>query len=338
MLIFSEILVKNVFYGIIIRGDIMPASYTHHVFTQDIFKSLDNTIKEKIEKSLDLFYLFGKSFDILFFVDIKMGNYAHKNNVNLYFKNIIQCIINNNLENNSEVLAYLYGSICHYVLDSVCHPYVFYKTGNYNFHDKNTYKYRGEHSYLEYMVDAIIYQTRNNKPIYKAKLATDIFSSVKFSKELQNALNYTYYNTFKVSNYSKKVYRGYKNYRNCLKYFMCSRWGIKKRLYNFIDCIRICNIELAPKCYYIKKLDMRVLNLEHKEWCYPVAKKELYHYSFYDLYDIALIRAKKMIIMIDDFLLKKEQNLDVLLKEIGNLSYITGVDLRKPQAMKYFEF
>lgn len=83
---------------------------------------------------------------------------------------------------------------------------------------------------------------------------------------------------------------------------------------------------------------MSVLNWEHKEWCYPVAKKELYHYSFYDLYDIALIRAKKLLIMIDEFLLEEERDLDVLLKEIGNLSYITGVNLRKSQAMKYFEF
>jgi len=42
--------------------------------------------------------------------------------------------------------------------------------------------------------------------------------------------------------------------------------------------------------------------------------------------------------MIDEFLLEEERDLDVLLKEIGNLSYITGVNLRKSQAMKYFEF
>ena len=64
----------------------------------------------------------------------------------------------------------------------------------------------------------------------------------------------------------------------------------------------------------------------------------LYHYSFYDLYDLALIRAKKLIVMIYEFLAIKEPNLDILLKEIGNLSYITGVDLGRSQTMKYFEF
>ena len=43
----------------------MSATYTHHLFTQDVYKSLDINIKEKLD--LDIFNLFGKSFDALFF-------------------------------------------------------------------------------------------------------------------------------------------------------------------------------------------------------------------------------------------------------------------------------
>ena len=65
----------------------MPATYTHHIFTKDVYKSLDKNIQSKLNP--DLFNLFGKSFDALFFYRSKLGSYAHKNNANLYFVNII---------------------------------------------------------------------------------------------------------------------------------------------------------------------------------------------------------------------------------------------------------
>lgn len=288
--------------------------------------------------SLDLFKLFGKSFDILFFINHKLGNYAHNNKVNLYFKNIILYIKGNNLENNSDVLAYLYGSVCHYVLDSIVHPYVFYKTGNYVYKDKSTYKYKDGHGNLEYMIDAIMYQSRNNKEIYKVNLAKYIFPKLKFKKELNDIIDYAYKNTFNVENYSKTIYKGYRNYRLCLKYFMRSRFGVKKLLYKVVDFTRLIHIDLASNCYYTPKLNNNVLNLEHQKWCYPANKNKSYHYSFYDLYDIAILRANKLITLIDNFLLTENGDIKSLLKEIGDLSYTTGVSLSSKQGMKYFYF
>jgi len=314
----------------------IPATYTHHIFTEDVFKSLDLEIKDRFQSSLDLFKLFGKSFDILFFIDFKLGRFAHANDVNLYFKYIIKYIKENNLESNSDVLAYLYGSICHYVLDSVVHPYVFYKTGNYIYKDKNTLKYKSGHGTLEYMIDSIMYQNRNNKDIYKTKLAKKVFPKIRFSEELKGILNYTYENVFKVNNYSKTIYKGVRNYKLCLKFIMCSRFGVKKFFYKIIDSMNLVSIPLASNCYYYKKINNEVLNLEHQKWCYPVSKNKVYHYSFYDLYDIAMIRAQKLITIIDNYLLTENISFDKVLKEIGNISYVTGVSLSENQVMKYF--
>lgn len=316
----------------------VPATYTHHIFTKDVFKVLDNSVKEKLENAKDIFYLFGKSFDILFFVKHDFGSYAHNHNINLYFKNIIMYIKNNNLENNGAVLAYLYGSICHYVMDSICHPFVFYKTGKYLSKDKSTYKYKGGHSYMESMIDAFFYQKRNDKGIYKAKLAKEIFPKVYFSKELSEIIDYVYLDTFDKKNFSKVIYRGYKNYKFILKHLMCSRFGIKKVLYYFIDFSHLITINLAGNCYYIKKLDDSVLNLEHNIWYYPVDKKISYHYSFYDLYDIAIERARKLINSIDIALTLDDKELNKIIGEIGNLSYTTGVNIDKKQKMKYFQY
>lgn len=339
MLIFREILVKLDNYVIIRKeGDNMPATYTHHIFTKDVFKVLDCDIKEKLKDKQDLFDLFGKSFDILFFIKYKMGIYAHNNKSNLYFKNIVKYIKDNSLENNSEILAYLYGSICHYVLDTICHPYIFYKTGNYIAGDKSTYKYRGGHSYIESMIDAQFYYKRNNKPIYKGKLSQEVFTKLSFSKELNDILDYVYLNTFDVNNYSKVIYKGYKNYKFVFKYFMCSRTFIKKALYKFIDKTHLIKKDLAGKCYYIKTLDNTVLNLEHNKWYYSVDKKISYHYSFYDLYDVAIERARKLINTLDNALNSSEKDLNKVLREIGNLSYTTGVNVDKRKVMKYFQY
>ena len=63
----------------------MPATNTHHIFTKDVFKVINENARNKIIDSKDIFNLFGKSFDILFFSDKKLGVKAHNYNSNLYF-------------------------------------------------------------------------------------------------------------------------------------------------------------------------------------------------------------------------------------------------------------
>ena len=317
----------------------MPATYTHHSFTKDVYKVLDEEIKNKLQDNIDLFNLFGKSFDILFFVKPKLGHFAHKHNINLYFLNIIKYIRDNNLTNNSSVLAYLYGSICHYVLDTTCHPFVFYKTGRYNIKDKNTYKYKGKHNYLEYMVDACVYYEKNRKMITHAKVSKEVFPSVEFTSELNKTIDYAFKNTFCAIDIDKAFLKGYYNYRFVMKHGMESHFGIKAFIYKLIDKTKLVKkCELASVCYYIKKLDKSVLNLEHKKWYYPVTKKISYHYSFYDLYDLSIEKARKLIKTIDNALDKDDKEINKVLKEIGNLNYCTGKDALKTYKTWNYEY
>ena len=95
-------------------------------------------------------------------------------------------------------------------------------------------------------------------------------------------------------------------------------------------------IKFQNFCYYVKKLDKSVLNLEHKKWYYPVDKKISFHYSFYDLYDVAVVRAVKLITLLDQSLDQDERTMKKVLKEIGNLGYSTGVNENRKVTMKYF--
>lgn len=317
----------------------MPATYTHHLFTQDVYKVLCEDVKNKLKPEVDLFYLFGKSFDILFFIKPSLGCYAHNHQVNLYFKNIIQIIRENNLYNNSQVLAYLYGSICHYVLDSTIHPYVYYKTGKYHYKDKRTRKYKGKHDKIEYMIDAILYYERNNKSIYKEPLGKTVFMKYHFSDSFNMVLDNVYFDTFHEKNAHKLVKKGVRNYSFVLRHVMTSRFGIKFRVYKLFDLLHLSNrCYLANYCYYIRNLDYTVLNKEHKKWCYPVDKKTSYHYSFYDLYDVAIEKARCIINDLNEALNKDEKEIKKVLREIGNLSYATGKNADKQCNMKYFEY
>lgn len=315
----------------------MPATYTHHIFTKDVFKTLPSSITHSFQDEINLFFLFGKSFDILFFSKYQLASFAHKNFVNLYFKNIIQYMRENHFIHNQKALAYLYGSICHYVMDSTIHPFVYYHTGLYNSKDKLTRKYLGEHDRMEYMIDAILYQERNHKKIYQANMKKEVFSKVFFTPEFNLLLDTVFFRTFQVSHGSKSIRKGYFHYQFIVKHVMTSRFGIKKFFFFLFDQIPIKkSFKIFNHSYHIKKIDKSVLNLEHHKWCYPVDKKITYHYSFYDLYDIAIIRARTLIMHLDEALNRDEKEINKVLKEIGNNSYATGLDANKYSQMKYF--
>ena len=312
----------------------MPATYTHHVFTKDVYKALKFDIKQKFDPNM--FDLFGKSFDALFFYKPRLGSYAHKNQVNSYFANIIYYLRKNNFIDHKELLSYLYGSICHYVLDSTVHPFIYYYGGKYDKNSKKTYKYRGKHDYIEVMIDAIICQERYHQSIYKCHIGRKVFPKIKFSKQLANTINQVYFDTFGVKNGAKIYFKSYYLFRFTYKHLFSSRFGFKKGIYAFLDWIPVWPFKLQNLCYYVPKLDYKVLNLEHKKWYYPVDKKISYHYSFYDLYDVAIVRAVKLITLIDEALDKDEKTIKKVIREIGNLSYTTGVNEKRKVIMKYF--
>ncbi|MDE5539306.1 MAG: hypothetical protein K2J20_02325, partial [Bacilli bacterium] len=137
-----------------------------------------------------------------------------------------------------------------------------------------------------------------------------------------------------------RVYNtGYRNYRFAFKHIFVSSLGIKAVLYKLIDATNLIKRgKILDFCYYIKKLDNGVLNLEHNEWCYPVDKKMKYHYSFYDLYDIAIEKARTLINALDEAIDKDDMAINNVLQEIGNNGYATGKNCDKSYQMKYFEF
>ena len=312
----------------------MAATYTHQLFTQDVYQALDEDIKSRLD--IDVFHLFGKSFDALFFYKPKLASMMHKSCVNLYFANIIDYLRHNNETHNRELLSYLYGSICHYVLDSTVHPFVYYYGGKVDKKNPKTYLYRGRHDYIETMIDAIMCIKRYHKKIHRYHVGKKVFPKIHFSSNLAQIIDKVYKNTFQIDNGFKIYYKSYKRYRFIYRHLFSSYFGVKKKIYALFDCTHLWKTNKVQNyCYYVSKLDYSVLNLEHKLWVYPVDKKIKYHYSFYDLYDIAIVKACRYIKMIDESL-DDDKKIKKVLKEIGNLSYSTGVNVNASAKMQYF--
>ena len=314
----------------------MPATYTHHTFAKDFYGLLNSDIKNKLDENTLL--VFTQSFDILFFYDYALGSFAHRNYVNDYFRNILVTMKENDFYENEQAMSYLYGSLCHYLLDSIAHPFIFYKTGVYQKNDKSTYQYQYQHTKMEAMLDAIIYEERNHRSIKHASLGNEVLPKIKFDDFLSQLLNEVFKKTFQREQASLLFKKGLINYRFIVKHVFVSQFGIK---YYFTYLLAKMHIPIFAKylnyLYYINELDYSYLNLNHDEWCYPVDDEKTSQYSFYDLYDISL---KKAIELSEDIYnyFYGTMNIESVLEKIGNNNYATGVDSARKLTMKYFEF
>ena len=145
----------------------MPAITTHHIFAEDVYSGLNKGLKDKLSGSYKFYLMFSQSFDFFLYSNRrkirKMQKFTHRMNTQSYFINLVRNIKENKLETNDEALAYLFGSINHYVLDSTLHPFVLYKSGDCDEKNKDTYKYRGMHTRMEYMLDSFYYEAKHKK-------------------------------------------------------------------------------------------------------------------------------------------------------------------------------
>lgn len=305
----------------------MPSIVTHHYFAKDVLKNINN--KEKIANKI--FYIFAQSFDNLFYYKFftpwkgkkirELGSIAQRKNINFYFQNILDYITENDLEENQELISYLYGSICHYVLDSYCHPFIIYYTGD----PKMNIKYRGMHEQMEVNIDAYIYEKKTEKKLKSASIADTLLPKIDFSNNLKKALDFVFKKTFNIQNvgqiYNKSILTG--NF--ILKHFVTDKSGLKKKLYTFKDFIMFkSKRKYQYLSFNVSKINYNYLNLQHHQWFYPANDQIIKNDSFEELYIKALNKATFIINNINNYF-NHEITRNEILNIIGNFSYVTGL-------------
>ena len=326
----------------------MPNIYMQSKFILDIYDKLDLNTKYLLIDQKNRLTTFAQSLDPLYLYDIKklkkkssfreFAYFFHQNKTSDFFINLINYIKYNNLENNPEIMAFLYGFLSHYILDSFFHPYVIYKSGQFNKNNKDTYKYLGKHHLMETYLDKEFIKLRENINPNKYKIHK-LLNTNHFSKELNDLIDITFKETYNVNNMSKFYYKSINDMRFLYKHLRYDPKGIKVFFYKIISPITNykipTNIKYISYHYHEKNLN-HYLNLEKKKWNYPTHKSIKSNDSVRDLYLKALEKCINLIKEINNYLYKhKKVNLNKL---IDNLSYQTGVDCNKNQELKYFEF
>lgn len=322
----------------------MPSTITHSYFSIDVYNKLDNKYKKNI--NLNKLKVFAQGPDIYYFYNFLIGKKAkkiynigdilHKDNINNYFYNIIKYIKDNNLYDNTEIKSYLYGIICHYILDTNMHPYIIYHTGIYNKNIKDTLKYNGKHQEMEYYLDCYMinkYENINHKyykmyKILNIKLDNTLKDLINNTNKITYNIDYTFYYYNKSLKYMYLFF----------KYINYDKYGIKRKIYKTIDKILNNNfIKLEELSYHIDKKEyIKYLNNNKNTWKHPSTNKK-YNYSFNELYNISIDKCIDTIIKVDNIINNKTLNKKEIFK-LFNLSYITGLNYKRKDKLKYFKY
>ena len=326
----------------------MPSIYTHTVFASDVKNKLDKKTKTLIDEHINFYNMFSQSFDNLYYYNFlsfkkgndirKLGGYCHRHKTQNYFMNMIKYIKDNNLQDNSEVLCYLYGSINHYVSDSTFHPFITFKTGRYSQSRKEqTKKYIGIHTNTEIRIDAYYYEKINKKRFKQYKIYNELIHKLTFSKELLNTIDYTFKETFKKENMGKIFNRSYNQSKNIYRILMYDRFGIKLFFYQLIDFLfPNKDKKIASFSLYKEPIEETFFNRKHNYWCNPVDMDLISDDSWDDLYKKALKKAVKFIEATNLYLENKITE-NKYKKIIGNNHYGTGLDCTDKRIIQYFE-
>lgn len=265
-------------------------------------------------------------------------HYFHTNKSQEFFINLVNYIKYNDYYQNSEIMAFLYGFISHYVLDSTIHPFIIYKTGVFDKNNEDTFKYQGGHTLMENFLDNYLIKQREHITPYEFKFYDFCFDFTKFSKELVEVINYAFKETFNFDNFGTYYQKALKDMYFYLKYFRYDKYGIKMKIYKGVDKLtRPITFKLQTISYYTPlKDDKNYLNNNHTIWYNPVSKKDKHKESFVELYSISLFKTKNIIRDVNSYLKGNEK---INLKKVfDNSSYLTGKNCNNKNIMKYFEY
>lgn len=322
----------------------MPATITHSYFAKDLYEVLPESINSKID--LNRTKMFAQGTDPIMFYNLvsvmpshnlrKFQKYFHGHKTNDFFINLLDYVKEHNI-NDSDTYSFIVGFISHCILDSTTHPYIIYRTGILDKKDKNTYKYNGLHHFMEVFLDNDMVNRRENTNPYKFNISKFCFNTKKFSKELNETIDYTFYTTFNIKNMSKKYYKSVKQMKLFLRLFRKDRYGIKRFFYKVCDTFtpkKVLRLECISYHYPLEDKH-NYLNNNHTMWCNPADDTITSTESYVDLYLKALNESRDIIIKVFEYLNGKDIDLKELFK---NRDYATGLDCDKEKELKYFEF
>lgn len=320
----------------------MPSIITHKLFAEEVLEGLQKyDIKKIIKKYPQIFYIGSSGPDFLFFSNAlpwefykshalnRLGSKMHSTHINDFYQVAIDCVKKQTKKGiKEEMMAFLFGHLCHWALDVAAHPYVFYRTGDCKGESA------GLHHRFESTIDTIMLQIRKKADIK----AYPFYEICESNDDSLRAISRIYVPV------ARKVYHMDVNVHD-IRVTLNSWYEIQKLLYdpNSVKYPILKGVEaLIRKPWAVSgnvirtKIDdpYDVMNNSHCMWKHPCDEALISTKSFLDLYyeaiPIAIAVIEKAYGSIE-----YGSNIHSVLGIIGDKAYNTG--MQPGCEMKYFE-
>ena len=286
----------------------MPAYISHAIMGEQLYNQANRESDIlKIPISKEQFRSFSLGADLAC-LSKRVINDPHDFDTRTFFLSMVKYIKDNQLIENSGVMALLYGHIAHYFLDINTHPLIYYiecgckRVGAFSNHDL-------VEGYLSFYLSEKIL----GKNI--SEINSDYFNQLNLSDmEICKILNSVY----------GKVYGDFeivKSYRKVLNAFSTLEAFIKSGLISQKTLIALSQFNDFLKKNHLTLSELT--NENHELFTNPVTG-ENHNESFMDLYNISIEMALHAIIKVNGYLYDNASILE-LEKVFSDLSYNTGV-------------
>ena len=287
----------------------MPSYKTHSIHGELVLNDIDK--KVEIDRNDIRTFCFG--FDTLIFSDYSLFKYQHRNNTKDYFETLLQLIKEKGLQDNSEVMAFIYGQLDHFVLDIVIHPLIYYMTSDIS----KEHKFN-PHALVEmWMDDYVLDKYKIDDSNYYNKWRIK-------DKDLKTLINEVY----------KTVYN---------KTMMVLKYDLGITSINLFDSLArknalritplICKMLNIGDIIYSDDLErvLPYINLEHDIWYNPETCEEVTS-SFDDLWKESISLSQEVISDVNGFLYSDKPLTNKIIT--GNICANTGLPCEVPQLIK----
>lgn len=317
----------------------MPNLITHTIFAQEAANGLENS--DVLQGRMHLFGVGANGPDFLFFEGLslrpgskqapirKYGSRFHHGHVNNFYQSALRSI---RQEKDplikADMTAYVLGHLCHWALDSVCHPYIFGRTGAYEAASST------RHHTLESLLDAVMLKVKKGETIQEYYYPSIAECSLEEARAVARIYVPAIEEVFQEKIAPHLI-------KDCL-----DDWAADQRLMYDYTGKKRHHLRKIEKVLLMENLmsgmivpayvddNWDFMNLLHKEWMHPCDASITSTESLFDLYDRALIRAKRAM----NLFMAALENPGLgpeFLDYLGDRGYDTGLDTDTP--MKNFD-
>lgn len=238
-------------------------------------------------------------------------NLTHTTNSKAFFFNLINYIKSNKLEDDPQIMSYLYGHIMHYALDTIVHPYIYYMTNDIP--DKGPVGFHmASEEFLGY------YLLQEYLGLNRTDIKRVFFTNFQWeaSEELPEMIDYVYKKTYGCID----AFKAQRKTGNMIKLLdFGSHYMQKDNGRKYLTLINFYNY-----LSFAKMEENDLTNESHETWFNPITGKSSTK-SIVDLVNESIEYAKFLIESVQA-VIYGGKSIETLNTVFDNKSYDTGLD------------